>query len=209
MKVLAPGLLTTVQDLGRVGFAKQGVSPSGAMDGNALRAANLLVGNPENAACLEITSGGVHMEFRKRALIAISGADLSAAISGLALPSWRAIYVQDGSVVEFGDARRGWRAYFVVAGGIDVSKVMGSRSTAEGGVIRRPWRSWRSLRCSRSAFARARTPKRDRRARDVGFAPKSRTAAVRTHGSRLGRSGTALPIRIHPICSGAPLGHVG
>jgi antagonist of KipI len=96
VKVLAPGLLTTVQDLGRVGFAKQGVSPSGAMDGNALRAANLLVGNNESAAGLEITSGGVGLEFRKRALIAICGADVSPAISGVAVPSWRAIYVQDG-----------------------------------------------------------------------------------------------------------------
>lgn len=194
MKVLAAGLLTTVQDLGRVGFAKQGVSPSGAMDGNALRAANLLVGNDEGAACLEMTSGGVRLEFRKRALIAVCGADLSPAISGVGLPSWRAIYVLDGSVVEFGDARRGWRAYFAVAGGIDVPEVMGSRSTylraGVGGLEGRPLRAGDLLARGRPGAAAERSML-DSRQR-LGPLPFALTDFVSADPERLYRSG---PIR--------------
>jgi antagonist of KipI len=127
--VLAAGMLTTVQDLGRVGFAKQGVGPSGAMDAYALQAANLLVGNHQSAAGLEVTAGGFRIEFRHRALIAIGGADLSPAISGVSVPTWRALYLQKGSELETTTARWGWRAYLAVAGGIDVPVVMGSRST--------------------------------------------------------------------------------
>jgi antagonist of KipI len=197
VKVLAPGLLTTVQDLGRMGFAQQGVSPSGAMDGNALRAANLLVGNDEDAAGLEITSGGVRLEFRKRALIAICGADLSPAMSGVALSSWRAIYAQDGSVVEFGYARRGWRAYFAVAGGIDVPKVMGSRSTylraGVGGLEGRPLRTGDLLARGRPSAAAERAMFDSRQS--LGPLPFALTDRVLVEPERLYRSG---PIRFVP-----------
>lgn len=191
MKVLAPGLLTTVQDLGRMGFAKQGVSPSGAMDGYALRAANLLVGNDEDAAGLEITSGGMRLEFRRRALIAICGANLSLAISGVALPSWRAIYVEDGSVVEFDDARRGWRAYFAVAGGVDVPTVMGSRSTylraGLGGLEGRPLRAGDLLARGR-AGASAQRAMLDS-GQSLGPLPFALTGRVLSDPERLYRSG--------------------
>ena len=129
MRILEPGLLTTVQDLGRYGYGKDGVCPSGALDEYALRAANLLVGNPEPAAGLEITLEGPRIEFKDDALIAICGADLDARIADIELPSWRAIYVQEGSVLAFGRARWGCRAYLAVAGGVDVPEVMASRST--------------------------------------------------------------------------------
>jgi antagonist of KipI len=128
MRVLASGLLTTVQDLGRYGFAKDGVPPCGAMDPNALRAANLLVGNDEDAAGLEITVHGPALEVN-RSVIAVCGADLSPHVSRLELPLWEAVYVQEGATLEFGDLRWGCRTYVAVAGGIDVPPVMGSRST--------------------------------------------------------------------------------
>jgi antagonist of KipI len=197
MKILAPGLLTTVQDLGRVGFAKQGVSPSGAMDGNALRAVNLLVGNDEDAAGLEITSGGVSLELRERALVAIGGADLSPGISGVTLPSWRAIYVQDGSVVEFGEPRKGWRAYFAVAGGIDVPRVMGSRSTylraRIGGLDGRPLHAGDILARGRPGAAAERAMAESPSI--LGPLPFALTDRVLMRPERLYRSG---PIRFVP-----------
>jgi antagonist of KipI len=129
VKVLDHGLLTTIQDLGRMGFAKDGVGPGGAMDRDAIRVANVLVHNPEGAAALEITLVGPAIEFEDDAFIAICGADLSPRIADVAIPSWRAVYVQQGSVLSFGPARWGCRAYLAVAGGIDVPEVMGSRST--------------------------------------------------------------------------------
>ncbi|MGH2820261.1 MAG: biotin-dependent carboxyltransferase family protein [Actinomycetota bacterium] len=127
--VLQPGTFTTIQDLGRFGFQRYGVTPSGAMDALALRAANLLVGNDPGQAGLEITLRGPTLEFERSALIAICGADLSPSVDDLPLLGWRAIYVQGGSVLRFGACRWGCRAYLAVGGGIDVPAVMGSRST--------------------------------------------------------------------------------
>lgn len=129
MKVLAPGLLTTVQDLGRIGFGKDGVSPSGAMDREALRVANLLVDNGEGAAGLEITFEGPRIEFTTSTLVSVCGADLEPRIASAPLLGWCAALVQEGAVLEFGAARWGCRAYVAVAGGIDVPEVMHSRST--------------------------------------------------------------------------------
>lgn len=129
MRILDPGLLTTVQDLGRSGYARFGVGPGGAMDRDALRIGNLLVSNEEGAAGLEMTIGGADIEFQEDTLIALCGADLLPRIAGVPIPHWRAVFVQPGSILSFGDARWGCRAYLAIAGGIDVPKVMGSRST--------------------------------------------------------------------------------
>lgn len=129
MKVIEPGLLTTVQDLGRVGFQNDGVGPGGAMDRLAMRVANLLVGNPESAAGLEMTLKGPALAFEDDALIAICGADLSPSIADLELPGWETVYVAKGSVVTFGRRVWGARAYLAIAGGIDVPDVLGSKST--------------------------------------------------------------------------------
>ncbi|KEQ25492.1 5-oxoprolinase subunit C family protein [Paenibacillus tyrfis] len=129
MQIVNPGLLTTVQDKGRFGFQRQGVIVSGAMDMFALRAANALVGNEDNAAALEITLMGTVIRFESDSLISICGGNLSSAIEGEPVPLWRPLLIREGSMLEFGPCRSGARAYLAVAGGIDVPPVMHSRST--------------------------------------------------------------------------------
>lgn len=129
LKILKPGLLSTVQDLGRIGYQKQGVIASGVMDPVAHRIANLLVGNDQNEASLEMTLAGPKIEFQESALISICGGDLAPHINGEPVKQWRPVYVQKGSVLTFGQAKEGCRAYLAVAGGIDVPVVMESRST--------------------------------------------------------------------------------
>ena len=123
------GMQTTVQDLGRSGFQKYGVVAAGAMDPYALRMANLLVGNEENAAALEIALMGPEIQFEEDAFISICGGDLSPQLNGKAIGLWRSVRVQKGQRLTFETPRRGCRAYLAVAGGIDVPEVMGSRST--------------------------------------------------------------------------------
>lgn len=129
MKIVKGGLLTTVQDLGRYGHQKIGVTPAGAMDAFSLRLANILVGNPQEAAALEITLQGPVVEFTSDALVAVTGAELAPKIADLELPQARAVAVRGGSALTFGRRVSGCRAYLAVAGGIDVPVVMGSRST--------------------------------------------------------------------------------
>ncbi|HYW42678.1 MAG TPA: biotin-dependent carboxyltransferase family protein [Bryobacteraceae bacterium] len=122
--MVSPGLLTTVQDLGRFGWAHFGVSASGAADPLALRAGNLLVGNAENAAALEMTLVGGAFEFESAAVIALTGSDF-----GAGLPLWSAVEVRAGDTVRCGATRSGARCYLCVRGGVGVAKVMGSAST--------------------------------------------------------------------------------
>lgn len=129
MRVRKPGLLTTVQDLGRHGHQREGVPVSGAMDKVALRIANLLLGNLESEAGLEITLVGPQLEFPEATLIALTGADLGAKLNGRTIPLWRPIRVEAGSFLTFAGHRAGCRAYLAVAGGIAVPPVLGSRST--------------------------------------------------------------------------------
>ncbi|MBN2980346.1 MULTISPECIES: biotin-dependent carboxyltransferase family protein [Cohnella] len=129
VSVLKPGLLTTVQDAGRLGYRQYGIVEGGAMDPFAYRAANILVGNAANAAALEMTLLGPALLFEREALIAIAGADLSPTIDGEAAPLWEPLFVAAGAVLRFGAARSGCRAYLAIGGGFDVPVVMGSRST--------------------------------------------------------------------------------
>lgn len=124
-----PGLLTTVQDLGRAGYQRQGVIVSGAMDRFALRMANLLAGNAEGEAALEATLTGPALHFSQDALISVCGGDLAPEVDGRPLPMWRPVWVQAGRTVRFGGCRSGARAYIAVAGGFAVPPVMGSYST--------------------------------------------------------------------------------
>ncbi|NGP62192.1 biotin-dependent carboxyltransferase family protein [Paenibacillus thiaminolyticus] len=110
IRVEAAGLLTTVQDSGRVGFQKYGVLASGAMDTVALRLANLLAGNQEGAAALEITLLGPKLVFDKAAVIALAGGNLSPAVDGVSLPLWRPVYIPAGKTLTFGRAVSGCRA---------------------------------------------------------------------------------------------------
>ncbi|CAM3211857.1 biotin-dependent carboxyltransferase family protein [Filibacter tadaridae] len=129
IQVLHPGLLTTIQDLGRYGSQKYGVIVSGAMDSYSLRIANLLVGNEEGEGALEITLFGTTLRFETDLLIAITGGDLMATVDGEEVPMWRPILVRKDSVLTFKSARKGCRAYVAFAGGFVVPEVMGSKST--------------------------------------------------------------------------------
>lgn len=127
--VLAAGLLTTVQDGGRCGHSAIGVGTSGAMDSVALRLANILVGNVDNVAALEITLRGPRLRCDAACLIAITGAPLEATCDGAALPLWRPVRVAAGAELSFGGMHRGARSYVAFAGGIQVPALLGSRST--------------------------------------------------------------------------------
>ena len=127
--VLHGGLLTTVQDLGRFGAQKYGVIVSGAMDDISMRLANLLVGNADGEAGLEITLFGTKLLFERDQLVAITGGDLQPTIDGQEAPMWRPVLIRRGSILQFTSAVSGCRAYVAFAGGIDVPVVMGSKST--------------------------------------------------------------------------------
>ena len=129
IRVLSPGLLTTVQDAERTGHGAIGVGTAGAMDSVSLRLANLLVGNAQNAAALEITLRGPRLRFETAALIAIAGAEIDARCGDEAIPLWRPVLLQAGSELNLGGMRRGTRAYLAVAGGIDLPFALGSRGT--------------------------------------------------------------------------------
>ena len=129
VRVLAPGLLTSVQDLGRHGCRHLGVGSAGVLDAHAHALANLLAGNPADAATLEITLAGPTQAFEHATRIAVCGADLDARCDGVALPTARPCLLPAGGTLALGACRRGVRAYLAVAGGFDVPVVLGSRST--------------------------------------------------------------------------------
>jgi antagonist of KipI len=124
IRVVSAGLQTTVQDLGRFGWAHYGISASGAADQFALRAGNLLVGNAENAAGVEMTLMGAAFEFEADTVVALTGSDF-----GAGLPLWTAVEVKAGQAVRCGPSQSGARCYLCVRGGIGIPKVMGSAST--------------------------------------------------------------------------------
>ncbi|MBI4298194.1 MAG: biotin-dependent carboxyltransferase [Chloroflexi bacterium] len=135
LEIILPGFLTTVQDRGRYGYQRFGVPVSGAMDDFALRAANILAGNDEGAAGLEISVLGPRIRVLYDTWIAVTGADLSPTIDGETIPRWETVRVSKGSVLSFAGVRDGMRAYLAIAGGIDVPLVMSSRSTYLKGAI--------------------------------------------------------------------------
>jgi biotin-dependent carboxylase-like uncharacterized protein len=142
IEVVKPGLSTTVQDSGRTGYYHLGIPPSGALDQYALRAANLLVGNPAGAAALECVYMGPELGFTADAVVAVAGASMVPKVDGEERPLWESFPVSAGEVLSFGYLTAGARAYIAVSGGIDVPEVLGSRSTyalgALGGYCGRP-----------------------------------------------------------------------
>ncbi len=133
--VIAPGILTTIQDLGRPGYYHLGIPMGGAMDRLALRAANLLVGNPEGAAVLEAVFMGPDLEFTENTTVAVCGGDLPPLVNGVEQPGWTAFEVKSGDVLGFDFLRSGARAYIAVSGGIATPSVLGSRSTYAIGAL--------------------------------------------------------------------------
>lgn len=157
IKVLKPGLATSVQDAGREGHYHLGIPPSGALDQFALRAANLLVGNAPTAALLECTLLGPQLEFQRDALVAVCGARMTPRLDGEEMPLDAAFRVRAGQVLGFDYLKAGARGYLAIEGGIAVPEVLGSRSTyglgAIGGLEGRrlaagdqlPWRPHRGV----------------------------------------------------------------
>ncbi|WP_026464426.1 biotin-dependent carboxyltransferase family protein [Adhaeribacter aquaticus] len=129
LKILHSGLLTTIQDTGRIGYQKEGILVSGAMDTFAIRVGNILVGNPENAAAIETTFLGPKIRFEEAGLIAITGADLSPTINGEQVKMWRPLLVSAGCTLEFGTPRSGSWSYIAVSGSFKIPQVLGSYAT--------------------------------------------------------------------------------
>lgn len=130
IEVVKPGMLTTVQDLGRTTYQMYGIAACGAMDKQALRLANTLVGNAGSEAGLEITLTGPDLKFLNDGIIAIAGADLSPKLNEASIALWRSHAVRRGDRLTFGPSRDGCcRAYLAVKGGVEVPVVMGSKST--------------------------------------------------------------------------------
>lgn len=142
VEVEVPGLSTTVQDRGRHGHYHVGIPPSGALDLLSALVANLLVGNPDEAAVLEATFTGPRLRFAEPAVIAVTGGLLPPRVNGEDRPMWESFAVGTGDVLEFGTLHAGARTYIAISGGIATEPKLGSRSTyalgALGGVEGRP-----------------------------------------------------------------------
>jgi len=156
LKILDPGPLTTVQDRGRFGFGRYGVPPSGAVDSFSLRAGNLLVGNREDEASLEITMIGPKITAIVDVVIAVTGADLQPEVSKTPLEMWQSHLLRKGDFLSFKGPKSGCRAYLTIGGGISVQSVMGSKSSnlaaGFGGLDGRPLRKDDTLRSDSPAL---------------------------------------------------------
>jgi antagonist of KipI len=122
------GILTSFQDLGRIGFQKYGIVQSGAMDQYALQVANLLVGNQRDEAGIEVTMLGPTLHVLSDAIMSICGGNLSPLHNNKPAPMWKSFLVKKGDTLSFGQPKQGVRSYIAVAGGYDVPLVMNSKS---------------------------------------------------------------------------------
>ena len=132
IKVLNSGFLTSVQDIGRVGFANIGVPISGAMDQYSAKLSNVILGNKDTDAVMEITFGGCEFLFVEETEICISGADFSAKINNHDIVLNKATKVDAGDVLSFGKQQLGIRTYLAVSGGFKTEKILNSRSFFKG-----------------------------------------------------------------------------
>lgn len=162
IKVIAPGVLTTVQDGGRFGHQAAGIPEAGAMDRASLTLANRLAGNPADAAALELTVFGGTFEFDGDGTIALTGADMHPLRNGSPVPMNLAIEMEPGDRLELGAAEKGVRTYLAFSGGIDVPVVLGSRSTdlksRLGGLEGRKLKAGDVLESGAAALAEAKEP---------------------------------------------------
>jgi antagonist of KipI len=129
VEVIKPGLLTSLQDAGRRGYAHLGLGRAGAVDEPARRLANALVGNAGDEAVLEITLAGPTLRFQHDAVVALTGGLIEARVEGQPLPAWTSCFLPAGSVLRLGGMRHGCRSYLAVRGGFDGASVLGSRSS--------------------------------------------------------------------------------
>ena len=210
--VLAPGFLTTVQDLGRFGYAQFGISASGAADPLALRAGNLLVGNAENAPALEMTLTGGEFAFDGSAVISVTGSEFISSV-----PMWQPVEIRHNEIVRFGPSRSGARCYLSVRGGLDVPLAMGSASVhVVTGVGGRPLRRGDVLPIGDRAVRRPRKPA-------LGTPVHHGTACLRTTagpqarwfgdelyatGYRVREESNRMGIRLQGLALPSPAGHM-
>ena len=129
LRVISTGLQTTIQDLGRNGSAHLGISGSGAADPFSLRSGNLLVGNPEGEAGLEMTLTGGKYQFEQDATISLTGSYFLTGLDGNVLPFHERVHITKGQIMNIGHSQDGARCYLTVRGGFDIEPVLGSRST--------------------------------------------------------------------------------
>lgn len=129
VKVLTPGALTTVQDIGRYGYQRFGIPVAGVMDEYSYKIANYLVGNDENEAVLEMTFIGTNLEFLEDMVIAITGANLKPQVNKQDISMWQSIQVKKGDILSFAGVKEGIRTYLAFGGKINVPVVNGSKST--------------------------------------------------------------------------------
>jgi len=129
IEILSSGLMNSVQDLGRPGFLDQGIGRGGAMDSMALRIGNILLGNPDNAAGIEIAIFPFRLRFHAPCRFAVTGAQAAAMLNGIAMPPWWAAVAQAGDELRVDAPRLGARIYVTFSGGIAVPEVLGSRAT--------------------------------------------------------------------------------
>lgn len=135
LKIVKSGLATTIQDMGRPGYFHLGIPEGGAMDRLSMRAANMLVGNPEEAAGLEAVFMGPEIEFTQEASVAVTGAELPVMVDGEPRETWTSFTMKPGQVLSFGFLQAGARAYIAVSGGIATEPDLGSRSTYPIGAL--------------------------------------------------------------------------
>src|SRR4030088_1563479 len=144
LSVTSAGFLTTVQDLGRPGFRRFGVSVGGALDSHGFRLGNLLVGNDETAAGLEITLGGLRLNLPDERLVAWCGGEFDVRVGSLLFAAGRAGVLRAGEELSIKQPKLVCRAWLAISGGLDVPRVLESRSTDLrsnfGGLVGRPLR---------------------------------------------------------------------
>lgn len=135
IKIIKPGPFTTIQDKGRWGYQRFGISVAGAMDDFATRVANILVGNDEYSAVIESTFLGPEIQFDCDEIISITGADMKPRLNGRQVPMWTTVLVNEGDILSFSNAERGLRTYVAFSRGINVPEIMGSKSTFTRGEL--------------------------------------------------------------------------
>ncbi|MGF1742146.1 biotin-dependent carboxyltransferase family protein [Vibrio profundum] len=129
LKVLTPGPLSLLQDLGRFGYQSVGVCSGGPMDEHAFHWANRLLDNDLSATQIEITMGQFSCEFSAETMVALTGADMSANLNGVPVANWQSFYVTPGDRLTLRGSRQGMRAYLAIKGGFSVSSVLSSCAT--------------------------------------------------------------------------------
>ncbi len=129
ISIIKPGLLGTIQDMGRYGYGSMGINCGGAMDKYAAQLANMLAGNDMGEAIMEIHFPGPQILFEQNALISITGADFSATLNDELLPAWQPLLIRKNTILHFPELKNGARCYIAVHGGFYIDKWLNSYST--------------------------------------------------------------------------------